>query len=180
MQHEPMEIQLTKEQEKAVRASGVSVADFQSGVIDPVLMDMARRPVSYFESARRALPKSEALVLKALGANVDYPAEDTHQAFSRGAMWLRFEWQKLLHDSWTRQQVASFLGISLPRVSQMQKQHTLYSFVHESKNYFPPFQFTEDGIVPELSRVIARLRKDAHPVLVNEFFTTPSPDLLIG
>lgn len=56
---------------------------------------------------------------------------------------------------------------------------TLYGIKRGRDWLLPAFQFTEAGAVPQLGAVLPRLQPDLHPVAVANWFTQPSPDLLL-
>ncbi|MFV0278707.1 MAG: hypothetical protein ACK5HY_16200 [Parahaliea sp.] len=175
---EKVELLLSPQQADTVRDIGV---DFLVDEVLTPLLNMLAEDGARYSSARRALPEAEAAALRAVGADIDYPARETQAAFARGSAWLRVRWQQLVASSLSRLEVAQRLGVTAPRVSQLLQRQALYAIAHESKHRFPAFQFTANGeLLPGLARVLPHLREGVHPVLVQTLFTTATPDLLIG
>ncbi len=85
----------------------------------------------------------------------------------------------LLASALTTSEAAGMLGVSEGRVRQRLGKRTLYGVKAGRENRLPAFQFEGGGEVPGVSRVVGALRPGAHPVAVQNFFTSPSPDLYL-
>ena len=89
------------------------------------------------------------------------------------------ERKSIIDTSYTTEEVAKHLGVSVGRIRQRVKEKTLYSMrVEDGKSWsFPSWQFTDDGEVPSLKTVLKALPSDLNMQDVFGFFTTLQPDL---
>lgn len=85
----------------------------------------------------------------------------------------------LLASALTTAEAAGLLGVSEGRVRQRLKYGTLYGVKAGRENRLPAFQFEGGGEVPGVGRVVRALRQGAHPVAVQNFFTSLNPDLYL-
>ena len=80
----------------------------------------------------------------------------------------------------SRQQVAARLGVDVTRVSHQTAARGLYSYRADGgRPVYPDWQFTRDGVIPHLGRVLAVIPTGAHPVTVRRFMVTPDDELVI-
>jgi hypothetical protein len=85
----------------------------------------------------------------------------------------------LLAESRTVAEAAEVLGVDESRVRQRLAARTLYGLKRGRDWHLPAFQFADEGEVPNIGAVVSRLHPDLHPVAVANWFTLPTPDLLI-
>ena len=72
---------------------------------------------------------------------------------------------------------AERLGVSTSRIRQKIREGSLYAINGAGGRVCPRWQFHDGSTLPGLERVLAAISKDAHPVAVQRFFLTVSPDL---
>lgn len=89
------------------------------------------------------------------------------------------ERKSIIDTSYTTEEVADHLGVSVGRIRQRVKEGTLYSLrANDKKSWlFPSWQFTETGEIPSLKTVLKALPDDLNMQDVFGFLTTPQPDL---
>jgi hypothetical protein len=96
----------------------------------------------------------------------------------------RIEFEVLLRrDSLTLADAAKALGVSPSRLRQRLSpgKRTLYGIKDQGAWLIPKFQFEgRNKLVRGIDRVLPRIRRDAHPLAVKKWFTTPHQDLVLG
>jgi hypothetical protein len=95
----------------------------------------------------------------------------------------RIELDLLVRSSLTIEDAARALGVSTSRIRQRlsPKHPTLYGIKEDRGWRIPRFQFEPKGkLVRGLDAVLPQVRRDAHPVVVRDWFTTPHQDLVVG
>lgn len=84
----------------------------------------------------------------------------------------------MIASALTQSQAAQLLGVDQSRIRQRISQGTLYTIAGGNNvKVLPRFQFTADGVLPGLEKVLAVINKEAHPIAVQRFFLTVSSDL---
>lgn len=83
----------------------------------------------------------------------------------------------LFGQSRTLTQAATRLGVTASRLRQRLAAGTLYGLKVSGTWRLPAFQFDGNQLVPNLGSVVQRLPRDAHPLGIATWFTTPDPDL---
>lgn len=141
---------------------------------EAVIDEVARmRP----EAAGAQLSSAEAAMLEKAGL-VEGP-RDVPSALERS----RIELEVLVRSSLAIDEAARVLGVSTSRIRQRlsSKHPTLYG-IKEGRGWrIPRFQFEAKGeLVRGIDAVIPHVRRDAHPVAVRDWFTTPHQDLVVG
>lgn len=95
----------------------------------------------------------------------------------------RIELEVLIRNSLTIEEAAKALRVSTSRIRQRlsSKHPTLYG-IKEGRGWrIPRFQFVSKGkLVRGIEAVMPHVRRDAHPVVVRDWFTTPHQDLVVG
>jgi len=95
----------------------------------------------------------------------------------------RIELEVLVRNSLTIEEAAKALRVSTSRIRQRlsSKHPTLYG-IKEGRGWrIPRFQFESKGrLVRGIDAVMLHVRRDAHPVVVRDWFTTPHQDLVVG
>lgn len=84
---------------------------------------------------------------------------------------------RLIVGSYTPEQAADVLGVSPSRVSHRAAARELYQVSVGRRRYLPRWQFHQGAALPWLGLVLRALPEELHPISVEGFFTTPSPDL---
>jgi len=79
----------------------------------------------------------------------------------------------------TEPEAAALLGVSESRVRQRIGERTLYAVRAGRERRLPRFQFSEDGLVPNVGEVLREVPEDAHPLAVEGWFVGPDPDLIL-
>src|SRR4029453_16973059 len=80
----------------------------------------------------------------------------------------------------TEDEVQKVLGVKPSRVRQRIADRSLYAIAVGKERRFPQVQFHERDLVPGIGRVLQTLPEDLHPVEVEDWLTSPNPDLLAG
>jgi hypothetical protein len=84
----------------------------------------------------------------------------------------------MIASALTQLQAAQLLGVDQSRIRQRISQGTLYTITGENNvKVLPRFQFTDEGVLPGLEKVLAVINKEAHPMAIQRFFLTVSSDL---
>jgi hypothetical protein len=86
----------------------------------------------------------------------------------------------LQRQSLSAQQVATLLKVSPARVRQLADPADpgLHFITSDKKlRAYPQWQFTDQGTIPHLRKILAVLNSAAHPVAIHRLMTLPSPDL---
>src|SRR5436190_18665775 len=122
------------------------------------------------------LSDDELALLAAGGMRFDpLPAGAEHPLVRTAA-----QYAVLLGSSLSVAQAAAQLGVAESRVRQRLGGRTLYGIKRPGGWRLPRFQFARQGMLPGIERVLPRLAPDLHPLEVVGWFTTPSPDLVVG
>lgn len=87
------------------------------------------------------------------------------------------EFAQMVASADTVQQVAERLGVKSSRIRQRIGERSLYVIEGPAGRVFPRFQFTATGVLPGLATVLAAIDPQMHPVAVERFFLSVSPDL---
>lgn len=82
----------------------------------------------------------------------------------------------LLATSLTVQQVAQRLGVDDSRMRQRLLGRSLYGIRLRDGWRIPLWQFDGDALLPGLAAVVARLDPGLHPLMIQDWMLTPSPD----
>jgi len=87
------------------------------------------------------------------------------------------EYAQMVATASSQQEAAKRLGVSTSRIRQRLDSGSLYAVDGPSGRVCPQFQFADGGTLPGLEAVLGVMSKEAHPVAVQRFFLTVSPDL---
>ncbi|WP_240945608.1 hypothetical protein [Rhodococcus sp. HNM0569] len=120
-----------------------------------------------------ALSEHDAALLEEAGFVTD-PAAATAARVDRD-----IRMQHLLRSSLSVADAAQRLGVTTARVRQRLADGTLWAFDSGRNRLLPPGQFTADGAVPHLEKVLPQLGKDLHPLTVQALLTQPQPALTV-
>ncbi|GBF17750.1 hypothetical protein Br6_05157 [Rhodococcus sp. Br-6] len=120
-----------------------------------------------------ALSEHDAALLAEAGFVTD-PAAATAARVARD-----IRMQDLVHSSLSVTAAAERLGVTTARIRQRLTDGTLWAFDSGRNRLLPPGQFTADGAVPHLEKVLPWLPKDLHPLTVQSLLTQPQPSLVV-
>jgi hypothetical protein len=109
------------------------------------------------------------------GFSFDPLDSETVSPFARTAA----KYKTLLGNSFSPEETAEMLGMSVKEVMQRLANRTLYGVRSEDGLKVPRFQFEGGRMLPGLEEVLPLLDNDLHPVAVQNWFTSPNTDLLI-
>lgn len=87
------------------------------------------------------------------------------------------EYAQMVATASSQQDVARRLDVSTSRIRQRLDRGSLYAIDGPSGRVCPQFQFADGGTLPGLEAVLGVMSPTAHPVAVQRFFLTASPDL---
>ncbi len=156
------------------RRFGVDEAEFTAALVDfadragPLaLADL--RPVDYFGEQQRATLRKLGASLRPLRPDELGPVAGLAAAHA-----------ELVAKSLSVAAVAKRLGVDTSRVRQRIYARSLYAFKHRGAWRVPAFQLHRRKLVPGLGVVVPELSPALHPVAVTRWFTTSSPDLVLG
>ncbi|MGH3089853.1 MAG: DNA-binding protein [Rubrobacteraceae bacterium] len=86
----------------------------------------------------------------------------------------------MMASALTVDEAAALLAVTAGRVRQRLTDGTLYGIeVAGGERRLPRFQFSEEGEVPGVGKVLRGLDPGLHPVSVENFFINPGPDLYL-
>ncbi len=125
------------------------------------------------DPAEPAVSEHDAKLLDEAGFVTD-PAAATAAGVARD-----IRMQDLVHSSLSVTDAAERLGVTTARIRQRLADGTLWAFDSGEGRLLPPGQFTADGAVPHLERVLPLLDKDLHPLTVQALLTQPQPSLTV-
>jgi excisionase family DNA binding protein len=128
------------------------------------------------EAAGPQLSSAEAAMLDEAGLVVG--PTNVPSALERS----RIELQVLVRSSLTIDEAAKALGVTTSRIRQRlsSKHPTMYGVKQGRVWRIPRFQFeSRTKLVRGLDAVMPHIRRDAHPVVVRDWFTTPHQDLVV-
>ncbi len=86
----------------------------------------------------------------------------------------------LIGTSLTIEQAAARLGVNASTIRRRISRKALYAIRVGRSNRLPLWQFTSDGVLPHLPRVLTALPANLHPLEVHAFFTLPAEELSSG
>lgn len=86
----------------------------------------------------------------------------------------------LIGTSLTGEQAAARLGVSASTVRGRINRKALYAIRGGGSNRLPLWQFTTEGVLPHLRRVLTALPADLHPLEVQAFFMVPAAEFTSG
>ena len=81
-----------------------------------------------------------------------------------------------VEKTFSAQAVAARLDLTFDAVQSLVDQGNLYCFTYQARQKFPSWQFTDDGLLPDLAPILAALG-EAHPATVAGFMTLSSDEL---
>lgn len=156
------------------RTLGARELELQLAGAEAAIAEVAR---SMPLAAGPQLSAAEAAVLDEAGL-AEGPA-DLPSALERS----RIELELLVRGSLTIEDAARALGVSTSRIRQRlsPSRRTLYGIKDGRSWRIPKFQFESRGkLVRGIGAVMPHVRRDADPVAVRDWFTTPHQDLVMG
>ncbi|MFK5950195.1 MAG: hypothetical protein QM500_15630 [Methylococcales bacterium] len=122
-----------------------------------------------------ALLEHEEHYLRAAGAvGVDEP---NPRSMSKNITLVASEYAIMVTSAYSQKEVAKRLKVSTSRVRQKIAEGSLYAITGTNGRVCPKWQFCDEGALPNLEIVLSSISKDVHPVSVQRFFLTISPDL---
>ncbi|GAB20000.1 hypothetical protein GOEFS_105_00110 [Gordonia effusa NBRC 100432] len=120
-----------------------------------------------------ALSEADAAALDSAGF-VERPGALTTASVARD-----IQMQQLVAESLTVNDAADRAGVSTARIRQRLAARTLWAYKWGTRRLLIPAQFTDDGVIPGIEAVVARVRPDAHPLEVQSLLTLPQPTLAV-
>jgi hypothetical protein len=150
---------------------------FGSGVEETLtaLSDLAARTPTASSDPTSSLTEVEESVLREAGSlATPMPSLSERPSAQTAVAAIR-----LLETALTVKDAARKLDVSDGRVRQRVAERTLVGVETSSGWKLPAFQFTDDGDVRGLDRVLPVLPDDVHPLVVYRFLTQPTAELLL-
>lgn len=153
-------------------------------VIDEIAEEVGRDVrhflrAGYYDPRRPAviqpLPVEESAFLEAHGA--DFTANSRAVAEQRARAHALY--RAIVKTSLGPEEVRQHLNVSGSRLRQRVQDGSLYVLSEDSSRVYPLFQFTDSGVLPGLAEVLKALGPKPHPLVVVQFFDTPTQDLQI-
>lgn len=123
----------------------------------------------------RSLPVEETAFLEAHGA--DFTANSRAVAEQRARAQALY--QAIVKTSLASDETCRHLKVSGSRLRQRVQSGSLYTLNDGATRLYPRFQFTDSGVLPGLAEVLKALGLRPHPLVVAQFFDTPTEDLQI-
>lgn len=131
-------------------------------------------PLYHTPPSAKDLSESELEVLEAGG----FPKPPPKLSLGDNIAIVAGEVGVLIAGALSQAQTAKLLDVDPSRVRQRIGQGTLYAITGANNvKVLPRFQFTDQGLLPGLEKVLPVINKEAHPIAVQRFFLTPNADL---
>ena len=153
----------------------------EAGIDDPEALEIAaarfirEHPLYPTPAMHGALTAPEEDYLREGGAvGVDHPDPDS---IARNVVQVTGEYAAMVAAAYSQKATAQRLGVSTSRIRQKIREGSLYAIHGADGRVCPRWQFHGANTLPGLEAVLAALSEDAHPVAVQRFFLTVSPDL---
>lgn len=164
--------------ERQLRERGVfrSLEEIEGDVREMIAYSIGTLPVGIVgREPARQFTSEEAEVLKRGGLTLEaYEGQD--DAATRTVE----RYATMMALALTEDEVQKVLGVKPSRVRQRIADRSLYAIAVGKERRFPQVQFHERDLVPGIGRVLQTLPEDLHPVEVEDWLTSPNPDLLAG
>lgn len=121
-----------------------------------------------------AFSDQDETALNEAGVDLSGPAEGkADPVLTTAARYARF-----MSNSLTVRDAAQLLGVTEGRVRQRLAERTLYGVRSGTREWrLPQWQFVSDGALPGLAEVLTTLPVALHPLAIDSFFKSPSPEL---
>ncbi len=162
--------------EKQLRERGIfrTLEEIEGDVREMISYSIGTLPVGVVgREPARQFTSEEADVLKRGGLTLEvYEGKDS--AATRTAE----RYAAMMALALTEDEVRKLLGVRPSRVRQRIADRSLYAISVGKERRFPQMQFYEADLVPGIGKVLQALPEDLHPVEVESWLTSPSPDLL--
>jgi hypothetical protein len=162
--------------EKQLRERGVfrSLEEIEGDVLEMIAHSIGTLPVGIVgREPTRQLTSEEAEVLRRGGLTLEaYEGKDD------AATRIAERYAAMMALALTEDEVQKVLGVRPSRVRQRVADRSLYAIAVGKERRFPQMQFYEADLVPGIGKVLQALPEDLHPVEVESWLTSPSPDLL--
>lgn len=169
-------MKVTEEQLRS-RGFNKSWEDIQADAMDMIVHGILEMPVRRIaDSPEKELSDEEIAALKRGGMDLSptKPGEPDPLAHTAA------RYAAILATSYTTSEVAAMLGLTEGRIRQKIAEGSLYGLEAAGRGYkLPAFQFEGGEEIPNVGMVLKVLRRDLHPVEVENFFTLPNPDLYL-
>lgn len=131
-------------------------------------------PLYHTPPSTQDLSESELEILEAGG----FPKPPKRLSLGDNIAIVAGEVGVLIASALTQAQAAERLGVDQSRVRQRIGQGTLYAITGENNvKVLPRFQFTDQGVLPGVEKILPVINKEAHPIAVQRFFLTAQADL---
>lgn len=141
-------------------------------LLDLLSAGLARGPIATRDVS--ALTTSEMESLEAAGVDLSGPPAGVDPQVSTLG-----ELARLLGESLDTDGAAISTRVSSGRIRQRLGARQLYGVRLGNAWRIPRWQFTPEGVVPGLDRIVPALPEDLHPLAVEHFMTAPHADLTI-
>jgi len=137
-------------------------------------MFIQRHPFSQIPTSTRDLSEHELNILEQGG----FPPLPECVSSSENMTTVAGEIGVMIAGSLSQAQAAQLMGVDPSRVRQRISQRTLYAILGDDNvKVLPRFQFTDKGALPGLEKILPVINDEAHPIAIQRFFLTASPDL---
>lgn len=137
-------------------------------VVERVGAQAPTQPASQFT-------ETEARELEGAGVDLDRrPPAGAPPAARSAALYAH-----LLASALSTREAADLLGVEESRIRQRLGERTLFGVKAGRSWRVARFQFTEEGLVPGIDRVVVRLPEDVRLVALFRWLTTRNPDLVV-
>jgi hypothetical protein len=163
---------LSEQDIRTLRLAGITNIESLASAAAAFLRE---HPIYLTEPMLNALSEQEEAFLRQGGA-AGLEEYDPSSA-TRNVTVIAGEYAQMASTAYTQKQVAQRIGVSTSRVRQRIDAGTLYAIDGPGGRVCPRWQFTENGTLPGLERVLTAIGKKTHPVAVQRFFLRVSPDL---
>lgn len=147
-----------------IRYSMLQIAGFLKEALDA-------RPEVLYASAQSGLPDREKEILRKGGVDWERPLSRDFAAETAASFAV------LAKQSLTSSEAASLTGLTPGRIRQLVSNREIFSFVIGKRRLLPSFQFIDNDLVPNISRVNQAISPTFHPVGVEQWYHQKNGDL---
>ncbi len=162
---------LSEQDRRTLEAAGINIEEIAAAAAAFI----RAHPIYSVQPMPNALSEQEEAFLRQGGAaGIGTCDKDS---VAENVTILAAEYAQMVATAYSQREVAKNLGVSTSRVRQRLDGGSLYAVESPAGRVCPRFQFSDHGTLPALEAVLAAISKDAHPVAVQRFFLTVSPDL---
>ena len=156
---------------RAFQSAGITD---ENAVLEAAAAFIMRHPPLH-PLATNALSMEEQEVLRTGGATT--AVREKSDYLSGNIATIAGEFGQMAAGSLSLADTAEYLGVTPSRIRQRIAARSLYVINGPNGRVCPRFQFIDGSSLRGLDQVLPTIRNDAHPVIVQRFFFTISPDL---